>query len=163
LHPIDKVHVHDLEVKFVEGWKLKLSKQSIKTQTYTRITALDFKMQDYLKNEKNKIRRQLFARFRTGSHQRNTLAFEKDNKIRRRWKIWNRRQGSLRSHQTLQLVLTLQFIYPLASTPERLANPVGARQTTAFLKAFLFFSCSHKKNTFELMTPCIILSCQQGT
>jgi len=68
LHPIDKVHVHDLEVKFVEGWKLKLSKQSIKTQTYTRITALDFKMQDYLKNEKNKIRRQLFARFRTGSH-----------------------------------------------------------------------------------------------
>jgi len=25
-------------------------------------------MQDYLKNEKDKIRRQLFARFRTGSH-----------------------------------------------------------------------------------------------
>jgi len=38
------------------------------TQTYMRITALDFKMQDHLKNEKNTIRRQLFARFRTGSH-----------------------------------------------------------------------------------------------
>jgi len=32
---------------FVEGWKSKLSKQSIKIQTYMRITALDFKIQDY--------------------------------------------------------------------------------------------------------------------
>ena len=49
---------------------MRLSTQSNKTQTYLRITEPDHMctMQRYLKKEKSKVRRQIFARFRTGSH-----------------------------------------------------------------------------------------------
>ena len=49
-------------------WRSKLAIQSIKTQTYLRITNPDYKMQEYLKYERNKNGRIFFAKFRTGSH-----------------------------------------------------------------------------------------------
>ena len=68
LQPLDDGMITDLEQRYIEAWKLKLSTQSIKTQSYLRITEPDFNMQTYLKKEKSKLRRQIFARFRTGSH-----------------------------------------------------------------------------------------------
>ena len=68
LQPVDTNCIRELEVEYVEAWKLRLSIQSIKTQTYSRLTILDYKMQDYLRFMKCKTRRNLFARFRTGSH-----------------------------------------------------------------------------------------------
>jgi hypothetical protein len=40
LPPIDTGHIRELEIKYVEAWKYRLSTQSIKTQTYMQITNL---------------------------------------------------------------------------------------------------------------------------